>query len=453
MSEIKILPGRLSGIVSSIPSKSQAHRALICAALSDQKTFIKCEGESEDISATVECLNALGAKIARKMGGFEVTPLFGSNRDIVMQCRESGSTFRFLLPIAGALGITAAFMPKGRLPERPLSPMYEELAAHGCSLSPQGSVPFHTSGRLQPGKYSLDGGISSQFVSGLLFALPLLDGSSELRLTGHLESFPYIELTLAMLRRFGIITEFDGSVFSIPGKQTYCSPGEVDVEGDWSNAAFWLGAGAIGGVERISSAGKRKAEKHSNGKTQNLDESQASAAPHTVAVSCIGLNTSSAQGDRAIVEILKQFGAKVETGDTYVTVSGNTLRGTDIDAKDVPDLVPILAVVASSAHGTTVIRNAGRLRTKESDRLASITEVMLTLGADVKETEDSLIIRGGSLLTGGSVSSHGDHRIAMAAAIAATICTDAVTISGADAANKSYPGFFNDFRSLGGRTD
>jgi 3-phosphoshikimate 1-carboxyvinyltransferase len=417
-SNLKISPAGLNGVVRAIPSKSQAHRALICAALADKPTIIECEGGSDDITATAECLSALGAKIEREAGVYTVYPLNRTENGGIasLPCGESGSTFRFMLPIAGALGRKASFILKGRLPERPLSPLYEELVRHGAKLPPQGTVPFNTEGQLTPGRYSLDAGVSSQFISGLLFALPLLNGSSELQLTGQAESFPYIELTLAMLDMFGVHTEYKDNVFFIPGGQVFRSPGKLLVEGDWSNAAFWLAAGAIG-------AGS---------------------------ITCANLNLQSSQGDRAILDILTKFGARVKTNGSAVTVSGGKLRGIEIDARDIPDLVPILAVVAATAEGNTVIRNAGRLRIKESDRLAAVSAVLRGLGADADETEDGLVIHGGMALKGGQVSSCGDHRIAMSAAIAATRCEQPVVIQGAQAVNKSYPGFFDDLRSLGG---
>jgi 3-phosphoshikimate 1-carboxyvinyltransferase len=294
--------------------------------------------------------------------------------------------------------------------------LYEELVNHGAELSPQGSVPFYAGGQLTPGSYSLDAGVSSQFISGLLFALPLLDGDSELTLTGSAESFPYIELTVAMLEEFGIKAKFDGGTFSIHGRQTYRSSGVVRVEGDWSNAAFWLGAGAIG----------------------------------SGSVTCAALNLQSRQGDRAIMDLLAKFGAQVKSDGSAVTVSGRKLRGIEINAKDIPDLVPILSVIGAAAEGTTVIRNAGRLRTKESDRLASVSALLRAVGADVDETEDGLVIRGSAAFSGGEVLSYGDHRIVMSAAIAAAVCAEPVVIHGAEAVNKSYPGFFDDLRLLGG---
>jgi len=383
--DVEILPGPLCGTIKAIPSKSQAHRALICAALADEHTNIVCEGTSKDIEATGACLRALKA---------------GDEDVVTLHCGESGSTFRFLLPIVCTLGRKASFVLEGRLPERPLSPLYEELVRHGCKLSPQGTNPFATRGKLSPGSYTLDAGVSSQFVSGLLFALPLLDGDSELRMTGSVESFPYIELTLAMLETFGVKVGFEGMAFSIPGRQKYRSPGTVHIEGDWSNAAFWLCADAIPGNE----------------------------------ITVSGLDMDSRQGDKAVLGILERF--------------GSDLRGIEIDAADIPDLVPILSVVAAAAKGMTVIRNAGRLRMKESDRLAAVTDMLGLIGADIRETADGLIINGGKPLTGGTVSSWGDHRIAMSAAIAAVLCAAPVVIQGAEAVEKSYPTFFEERRRL-----
>ena len=419
--DVKVNPGRLSGTVKAIPSKSQAHRALICAALADKPTRIECESESDDIAATVECMSALGASIQREQGGYLVKPLKREEKEetVSLHCGESGSTFRFLLPIVGALGRKTSYILKGRLSQRPLSPLYEELIRCGCKLSPQGSVPFLSSGQLVSGSYSLDNVVSSQFISGLLFALPLLDGDSELHLNGRPESFPYVELTMVMLETFGIQIEYNGAVFSIPGRQTYRSPGLLCVEGDWSNAAFWLGAGTL--------------------------------CAETNNITCTGLDLQSKQGDKAVLDILARFGARLKRGESSVTVYGGKLRGIEIDAKDVPDLVPILAVVGAAAEGTTVIRNAGRLRVKESDRLAAVTDVLRGLGADVSETEDGLVINGkASLKGGGEASSWGDHRIAMSAAIAATVCSEPLVILGAEAVNKSYSGFFDDLRLLGG---
>ena len=414
--EIKIEPGVLNGTVNIIPSKSQAHRALICAALADKPSLVECEVTSNDIDATAECLRALGAEILFKQNCFDVSPIKNiEHTDVArLPCLESGSTFRFLLPIAAALGREVSFELKGRLPERPLSPLYEELVRNGCCLSPQGSSPFTIKGKLSSGNYSLNAGVSSQFISGLLFSLPLLQGDSKIELTGKIESFPYIELTLSMLEKFAVEVIYKDTCFYIHGAQKYRSPGKVRVEGDWSNAAFWFAAGAVGG----------------NG------------------ITCTGLDIHSRQGDRAMLDILARFGASIEISNFAVTVSKGELRGIEIDAGDIPDLVPILSVVAAAAKGETVIRNAGRLRGKESDRLAAATSVLSELGTDIKETKDGLIIHGGIRLKGGTVSSWRDHRIAMSAAIAAVLCDGPVIIQDAGAVNKSYPGFFDERSKL-----
>ncbi|MBR3786728.1 MAG: 3-phosphoshikimate 1-carboxyvinyltransferase [Firmicutes bacterium] len=381
-----------------ISSKSDAHRALICAALSKEPCRVIYSGTSRDIEATEACLGAL--REGRKE----------------MYCGESGSTLRFLLPLMGALGHQAEFHMEGRLPQRPLSPLYEELEAHGCTLSPQGQVPLTIEGQLQPGTYRLPGNVSSQYISGLLFALPLLDGDSEILLTSTLESTPYVDMTIKTLSHFGIRIEKTSGGYAVRGNQTYAAPKEYMVEGDWSNACFFLAAGAIteGGV--------------------------------TVS----GLNPDSLQGDKAILDILQEMGATVSTGPAGITVQpGEGLCGITIDASQIPDMVPILSVLGLVASGTTEIRNAGRLRIKESDRLSAITMTLTALGGQVEELPDGLRIKGGRRLTGATIDSHNDHRIAMMAAIASLICDGKVTIGHAEAVEKSYPDFFDILREAG----
>jgi 3-phosphoshikimate 1-carboxyvinyltransferase len=291
------------------------------------------------------------------------------------------------------------------------------MILHGCTLSEQGRSPLICEGQLRSGAYTLPGNISSQFISGLLFALPLFSGDSSIQITGILESRPYVDMTLDALGLFGVTVREEGQFFFIPGGQVGCSPKNVRVEGDWSNAAFWLSMGAIG---------------------KN-------------AIICTGLNPDSRQGDRAVTELLARFGACVTCGNGEVTVSPGILRGTEIDAGDVPDLVPVLAAVASAAEGKTIIRNAGRLRIKESDRLRTVAITLSNLGADIKETEDGLVIIGKKNLAGGKTQSFGDHRIAMTAAVLSAACTGDVVIRDAEAVRKSYPGFFDDFCTvLGG---
>lgn len=383
--------------IDIIPSKSDAHRALICSALSENPCRVVCSAGSEDIEATENCLAAL------KEGREE------------MRCRESGSTLRFLLPVMGALGHKAAFYPEGRLPDRPLSPLYEQLEAHGCRLSPKGSIPFVIEGQLKAGDYWLPGNVSSQYISGFLFALPLLQGDSRICIEGELESRGYVNMTRKVLTDFGIVTEETDFGYTIPGGQKYCGPEVYRVEGDWSNACFWLASGAF------------------------LEDG----------ICVRGLSADSLQGDREIVSLLSRFGAKVKAEENQVTVQKGRLRGIEIDARQIPDMVPILSVVACGAEGKTVIRGAQRLRMKESDRLETICQVLRGLGAGIEEISDGLVIEGGGFLNGGKAFSYRDHRIAMMAAVASLICREKVILEGGEAVKKSYPDFFDVMENAG----
>lgn len=427
--KMRVWGSNLTGKVSAISAKSVAHRLLICAALSGhQGTFIRCEEESEDILATIHCLEALGVKIERIETGYQLKPGPMVNRPehlghlVDLFCGESGSTLRFLLPVVAALGQGGRFHLQGRLSRRPLSPLYEELQAHGVRLSPLGQPTLTVEGQLKSGRYTLPGNISSQYFSGLFLALPLLAGDSQIYFQGKLESKQYLDLTIDALGQFGIVIEQREDAFIIAGGQSYQAPEQAVVEGDWSNGAFWLCAGAFSadGIE------------------------------------CCRLNMQSLQGDKAVVDILEAFGAVVEKKDQAVfvkKVEKGTLRGLTIDAEQIPDLVPILSVVASVARGTTTIIKAGRLRLKESDRLKTVHQTLTALGARIREEAEGLTIEGVETLGGGKVSSHGDHRIAMMAAIAATVSTGEVIIDEAQVVSKSYPRFFDDFRKLGGQAE
>lgn len=406
----------LCGTVASIPSKSQAHRLLICAALANDASYVQCSGTSADILATVHCLQGLGAEIRRVSGGFVVEPVGKSAKHDVLKPQESGSTLRFLLPVAGALGFAGAFEMEGRLPQRPLAPLDDELLCHGMQLSRPAENLLAVSGQLCSGAYTLPGDVSSQFISGLLFALPLLPGDSTLTITGKWESVEYIHMTLRALRQYGIAVTQTATGFQIPGGQTYRPPVEAVVEGDWSNAAFWLCAGAL------TDAG----------------------------LTVRGLDPESPQGDKEILSILRQFGAQVQCSGDAITVSGGNLQGIVLDASDVPDLVPVVSVVAAAANGETRITGAARLRIKESDRLEAVSALLSALGGNVQQLPDGLIIQGGTPLTGGTVSAFGDHRIAMSAAVAAMLANGPVTVTGAQAVEKSYPAFWGDYQKLGG---
>ena len=381
--DLTIQPGSLRGKIHIIPSKSQAHRLLICAAFANNETTLVCPETNRDIEATVDCLNALGADIVKTDSGYSIDPISEIPASAVLNCCESGSTLRFMLPIVGALGVDATFQMAGRLPQRPLSPLWEEMERMGCTLTRPTADTIRCTGKLKAGNYLIDGGVSSQFITGLLFALPLIDGKCSLEITGKVESKPYIELTCHALR-----------LFDAPN---YHTPGYLKVEGDWSNGAFFLAAKALGND-----------------------------------VDVLNLNSDSAQGDRAVVDILKQLDEGSPT----------------ISAKDIPDLVPILSVVAAAKHGA-VFTDIRRLRLKESDRVASTVAMILNLGGKTEADENTLRIYGTGL-TGGTVDAMNDHRIAMAAAIAATVCKEDVTILGAECIKKSYPKFWEEYARLGG---
>ena len=413
-----ITPHPLAGTIDHVmSSKSQAHRLLICAALADSPTLLANMGFSADVEATVRCLRALGAQIEQEADTLRVTPIARPAKGALLDCGESGSTLRFLLPAAAALNADCAFTGQGKLSQRPLSPLYEQMQSHGAELSAQGTFPLRCGGKLRPGQYTLAGNVSSQFISGLLMALPRLSGDSTLTITGAVESGPYIDMTLNALEQFGIRVETTKTGFFIPGGQAFHSPGTLAVEGDWSGAAFWLTAGAL------SSQG----------------------------VACGPLNIGSAQGDRAIAALLRAFGAFVEVRETGVFVRRGQLRGMDIDISQIPDLAPILAVAASFAQGQSVLHPIARLRLKESDRVSGNLAMLESLGVTARAEGDRLIIQGQGAIRGGTVDGFHDHRIVLAAAVAAAWAAGPVTILGAEAVSKSYPGFFRQFSALGGQ--
>lgn len=404
-----LVPRAIGGSIRAISSKSEAHRLFLCAALANRPTKISCTDCSADIDATVRCLTALGASFSADGA---VQPIASAPEEAVLDCGESGSTLRFLLPVVAALGVHATFVLHGRLAQRPLSPLWEELTAHGCALSRPTETTVLCEGRLRGGTFRIAGNVSSQFISGLLFALPLLGVESNIMLTSTLESASYVALTLRALEIFGIHIDATATGWNVPAGQYYRAPETAGVGGDWSNAAFWLCAGAI-------------------------------SQPVTVA----GLDFDSAQGDRKICDLLARFGAKVTREHGKCTVSPAPLNGISIDASDIPDLVPPLAVVAACARGVTEIHGAARLRMKESDRLSSVAETLRALGGAVEITADGLRISGATL-HGGDVSAHNDHRIAMMTALASSVCSDSIVLHGAEAVQKSYPRFWADFDTM-----
>ena len=377
--DVKVYPSRLAGEIRAVDSKSAAHRAIFAAVLCQRPPELMIRDSSDDIRAS------LGAARAIREGRGEI------------DCAECGATLRFALPVAAALGRTARFTGRGRLPERPIAPLVRALAAHGCAFSTD-RLPLELRGQLTSGVFELPGNISSQFVSGLLLALPALPGGGEIRLTSPLESAGYVDLTRAVLADFGIAVEEMSAGYRVPGGQTFAPPPTYAPEGDWSRAAFFLAANALGGSVRVT-----------------------------------GLRQDSLQPDRQIAALMASLA--------------------DLDAAKAPDLAPIMAVVYAATPGHWRIRNGARLRAKESDRLTALAACLKEIGADARVEGDEMAIRGQARLPGGTADARGDHRLAMALAIAACAAENPITILGAQAVNKSYPGFFDDYRRLGGKAD
>ncbi len=414
--DIKVTSRKISGTAKIISSKSELHRLLIISALctGGEPTVIKFNGSpSQDVIATVNCLKSVGAKITRVFNTYKVYPI----KDVPLECanvcpNESGSTLRFILPVFSALGINFRVIVKGRLGERPLSPLYELMTANGVSMTENGKYPLSVSGKLSAKTFKINGNVSSQFISGLLMSLPLM-GGGKVRVTGNYQSKPYVDITVDIMRKFGIEIIEDDNVYTVTSTE-YKSPSKINAGGDWSNSAFLFSLGAIAGKVKVK-----------------------------------GLETNSLQGDKAVLEILRSFGATVVERKKDIIVKKGKLVGTEIDASNIPDLIPTLAVVGAVAEGKTVVRNAGRLRLKESDRIKSVVTMIKSLGGRADETSDGLIIYGNAKLNGGAVDSFNDHRIVMSSAVASAVSRNPVIILGANAVNKSYPKFFKVIKRLG----
>ena len=418
MSIVKYLPFTSSGSVTAPPSKSDVHRAIICAALSKGVSTISPVALSNDIKATIGCIEALGAKtyIENNVLTVDGTELF-SNKTATLDCGESGSTLRFFIPVAAVGGVNASFIGSGRLPQRPIGIFTDLLPNFGVNCETEGGLPLKISGTLESGTFKIPGNVSSQFITGLLFALPLLENDSDIVLTSPIESVGYINMTIYTMSKFGVEIETTDFGWHIKGNQSY-KPCNYTTDGDWSQAAFFMVSGAINGSITVN-----------------------------------GVNRDSAQGDRKIAELISQFGAEVLQTDTSVTVNSGKMHAITIDASQIPDLVPVLAVCASFAEGTTKIINAQRLRIKESDRLKTTANLINNLGGNVKELSDGLEITGVKQLSGGIADGCNDHRIVMSAAVCAAGLDGEIECSDALSINKSYPEFFNDYNSIGGRAN
>ncbi len=414
--DVIITPSVLGGEVAIIGSKSDIHRLMICSALSDAPTTIKGASLCDDINATAACIKGLGADVVFSGKDCTVYPGSSVSESYIFNCGESGSTLRFILPVAATRCTSASFIGSGRLPERPLIELVNAMRMGGVAFSSD-KLPIDISGTLTAGKYTLPGNVSSQYITGLLIALSVTPGESEIMLSSKLESASYVNMTLSTLRVFGAkVYPIEGG-YKIYGTDRLTSPGSINADGDWSNAAFFLSSAAISGRISVS-----------------------------------GLYNSSCQGDRKILSILENFGAKINCERDIVTVSSDKLIGCVTDITDTPDLLPTLAVVAAYAKGQSRFTGAARLKLKESDRLETVANMINSLGGDAIALSDELIVNGKSL-EGGTVDGANDHRIVMAAAIAAAHSRSTVKIVGAQAINKSYPSFFEDYSELGGKTD
>lgn len=428
MEEVIYRGGTVAGSVNIPPSKSAAHRAILCAALSGKPCVISNLSDSDDIKATIGAVKALGCECEEFDAG-KTLGIKGRQqvKKAEIHCLESGSTLRFCIPVAAALGVEALFLGSGRLPQRPLGVYEDLLPAHGVRLRTSGGLPLEIGGKLRGGKYVLPGNVSSQFITGLLFALPLLEEDSEIILSSPLESAGYVDLTIQLLQESGIVIEKTPGGWKVPGRQRYLAK-DHRVEGDWSQAAFFLCMAAL--------------------------------SPSGMPLLIRGLQLDSKQGDKACVELFRQFGLRVE--DTKEGIKAwnpnwqepfGGRRGISIDAAQIPDMVPALAVCGALSQGETRIFHAGRLRLKESDRLEAMEKAITALGGRAEATGEELILQGVPWLSGGRAEGKNDHRIVMALAAASLRAREAVRVTDAWSIRKSYPNFFEDFKSVGGMAD
>ena len=418
MSDVKFSPFVPNGTVNVPPSKSDVHRAIICAAMANGVSRISPVALSNDIKATIGCIKALGADAVLENNVLTVdgTNMY-KNKTALLDCGESGSTLRFFIPIAAVGNINATFVGKGKLPQRPIGIFTEALPKAGTVCKTEGGLPLEIKGQLKSGIFEIPGNVSSQFITGLLLALPILEGDSEIVLTSPLESVGYIAMTIRTMKQFGVNIQATEKGWHIKGGQSYKTCDYI-TDGDWSQAAFFMVLGAVSGKVTVK-----------------------------------GVAKDSTQGDKKCAEILARFGAKVTQLDNEVTVEKGELKAITIDASQIPDLVPVLSVCAAFAEGTTKIINAERLIIKECDRLKATAELLNNLGGKVKELSDGLEITGVSSLKGGNVNGYNDHRIVMSAAVCAARSDEDITATFAMSINKSYPDFYIDYNSIGGKAN
>ncbi|MBR5137071.1 MAG: 3-phosphoshikimate 1-carboxyvinyltransferase [Clostridia bacterium] len=418
-----VAKSKINGSLQAPASKSDAHRALICSAICGNGAKVSHVGNSIDVETTIEALGSLGAVFTRDGETLCYTGWDDSKTEGEVNCRESGSTLRFLLPVCSALGLTRTFTGQGRLPERPISIIIDEMKDHGVSATGD-KLPLTLSGKMSAGTYTIPGNISSQFISGLLMAMASQPGASKVVIPGKLESVAYVDMTVDTLAYYGLNWQCKKSetetVYELSEDHAATKePKEYQVEGDWSGAAFPLVAGALGGRVILN-----------------------------------GLDPESRQGDKAVADIIAMAGAKVTyLGDRrYEVVAPETqLKPFEVDVSGIPDLFPILAVLAAGAVGTSTFHNVARLRIKESDRVETVRQLLASLGGSMVVEGDTVYVEGNGQLKGGIVDSFADHRIAMSGAVASLICQEPVTVLGAECCAKSYPDFFKDFEKIGGQ--
>ena len=427
MKTVKIFPTKLKGTVVAPSSKSMGHREIICAGLAAGTSIIDNISMSKDIEATMRCLKAINVavdEIPSMIEGRKALQISGTGHPMAaadsVDCGESGSTLRFFLPLGANLNCPLTFTGHGKLVSRPLQAYYDIFDEKFIQyFNDNGCLPVTVNGHLTPGTYKLPGDVSSQFVSGLLFALPLLNGDSIIEITSPLESSAYVDMTINCLAKFGVQIENERGLhrrYLVKGKQRYQAQ-DSQVEGDWSQAAFWTVGGSLGD-----------------------------------GITCQGVNVNSLQGDQAVVDIMERMGAVIKQDANSVTVNGGATKATVIDAANCPDIIPVLTVLAAVSEGTTKIINAGRLRIKECDRLAAMTSELNKMGANITEEPEGLTIVGKpqGLVGGVQVDAWNDHRIAMSLAIAAQKCAVPIILTGAESVAKSYPTFWEDYKSVGG---
>lgn len=408
-----INPKNLTGEIKVISSKSLSHRYVIAAGLSKGISNIYNILESDDLKATKEALEALNVSFTGNQ--IEGRKILRIHKNI--DANESGSTLRFMIPISMLQKEEIIFNGRGKLGNRPLDVYEKMFIPKGYTFKTEGTnnLPLTVKGPLKSGAYRMAGNVSSQFITGLLYALPLVEGESIIELTTPLESKGYVDLTLKVLKEFGIKIEVKDNKYIIPGSQTY-QPRNMTVEGDFSQAAFWLVAGLIGDKITLKD-----------------------------------LNPESLQGDKEIIEIIKKMGGNIQIEKESITVTPSKTKGITIDLGQIPDLGPIIFVLAALSEGKTYIRNASRLKIKESDRLTAMYQELTKMGADIELLEDGLNITGVKSFKGNvTLNTHGDHRIAMALAVASIKASGPVTLLNPEVVNKSYPTFFKEYSRLGG---